>query len=57
MDLSITNGQVSSKIYNKRYNFTFEKDNSPFLDVDIPRSPYYGVYISQLQEYALMLWL
>ena len=43
MDLSITNGIVSSKIYDKRDDFNFEIVNFPFLDGDIPRSTSYGV--------------
>ena len=46
MKLSITNGIVSSKIYDKRDDFNFEIVNFPFLDGDVPRSPSYGVYIS-----------
>ena len=48
LNLSITNGIVSSKIYDKRDDFNFEIVNFPFLDGDVPRSPFYGVYISQL---------
>ena len=39
LDLSITNGIVSSKIYDKRIDFNFEVVNFPFLDEDVPRSP------------------
>ena len=49
LDLSITNGKVSSKIYDKRDNFNFEIVIFPFLDGDVPRSPSYGVYISQFR--------
>ena len=48
LNLSITNGIVSSKMYDKRDDFNFEIVNFPFLDGDVPRSPYYGVNISQL---------
>ena len=51
-DLSITNGIVSSKIYDKRDDFYFEIVNFPFLDGDVPRSPSYGVFISQLIRFA-----
>ena len=47
LNLSITNGIVSSKIYDKRDDFNFEIVNFPFLDGDVPRFPSYGVYISQ----------
>ena len=52
LNLSITNGIVSSKIYVKRDDFNFEILNFPFLDGDVPRSPSYGVYISQLICFA-----
>ena len=40
------------QIYDKRNNFNFEIVNFPFLDGDVPRSPSYGVYISQLIRFA-----
>ena len=52
LNLSITNGIVSSKIYDKRDDFNFEIVNFPFLDGDVPRSPSYGVYLSQLIRFA-----
>ena len=52
LNLSITNGIVSSKIYDKRDDFNFEIVNFPFLDGDVPSSPSYGVYISQLIRFA-----
>ena len=50
LNLSITNGIVSSKIYDKLDDF--EIVNFPFLEGDVPRSPSYGVYISQLIRFA-----
>ena len=50
--MSITNGIVSSKIYDKRDVFDFEILKFPFLDGDVPRSPSHGVYISQLIRFA-----
>ena len=32
--------------------FNFEIVNFPFLDVDVPHSPSYGVYILQLIRFA-----
>ena len=52
LNLSITNGIVSSKIYDKRDDSNFEIVNFPFLDGDVPHSPFYGVYISQLIRFA-----
>ena len=52
LHLSISNGIVSSKIYEKRDDFDFDIVNFPFLDGDVPRHPSYGVYISQLIRFA-----
>ena len=52
LKLSVTNGIVSSKIYDKQDDSNFEIVNFPFLDEDVPRSPSCGVYISQLIRYA-----
>ena len=52
LNLSTTNGIVSSKIYDKRDDFNFEIIIFPFLDEDVPISPSYGVYISQLIRFA-----
>ena len=47
LHLSISNGIVSTKIYDKRDNFDFEIVKFPFLDGDAPRSTSYGVlYLS-----------
>ena len=52
LHLSIYNDIVSTKIYDKRYDFDFEIVNFPFLDGDAPRSTSYGVYIFQLIRFA-----
>ena len=52
LHLSISNGFVSSKFYDKRNDFEFDIVNFPFLDSDVPRSTSYGVYISQLIRFA-----
>ena len=44
--------KMSSKIYDKWDDFNFEKVNFQFLDGDAPRSPSYGIYISQLIRFA-----
>ena len=56
MDLSITNGIVSSKIYDKRYDFNFEIVNFPFLDGDVPPLSMGYIFRSLfiLQECSLM---
>ena len=52
LHLSISNGFVSSKIYDKRDDFDFDIVIFPFLDGDVPCHPSYGVYISQLIRFA-----
>ena len=42
--LSVANGFVSSKIYDKHDDFDFDIVNFPFLDGDVPRRASYGVY-------------
>ena len=50
LHLSISDGFVKTKIYDKRDDF--DMVNFPFLDGDVPRSTTYGVYISQLIRFA-----
>ena len=52
LHLSISNGFVSSKIYDKRDDFDFDIVNFQFSDGDVPRSTSYRVYISQLIRFA-----
>ena len=47
-----TNGHLSTRLYDKRDDFNFSIINFPYLDSNIPHSPSYGVYISQLIRYA-----
>ena len=52
LNLCISNGTVSTKIYDKRDDFYFDIVNFPFLEGDVPRRTSYGVYISQLIRFA-----
>ena len=52
LHLSISDGFVQTKIYDKRDDFDFDIANFPFLDGDVPRSTSCGVYISQLIRFA-----
>ena len=52
LNLCISNGTVSTKIYYKRDDFDFDIVNFPFLDGDVPRLTSYRVYISQLIIFA-----
>ena len=45
-------GQLHTSIYDKRDNFNFHITNFPFLSSNIPSSPAYGVFISQLIRYS-----
>ena len=45
-------GKLSTKIYDKRDDFNFPIVNFPYLSSNIPSSPAYGVFTSQLIRYA-----
>ena len=47
-----SDNNLSTKLYDKRDDFPFSIVNFPFLSSNIPSSPAYGVYISQLIRYA-----
>ena len=59
LHLSVSNGVVSFKIYlfifykiyDKLDDFDFDLPNFRFLDGDVPRRPFYGVYISELVRF------
>ena len=55
LNLSIHNDVLSTKIYDKRDDFSFDIVNFPFLDGDVPQRPSYGVYIysSYISTYSL----
>ena len=44
LQLSVSTGSVSTKLYDKHDDFDFDMANFPFFDSDIPRLPY-GVFI------------
>ena len=52
LHLSIANGFVSSKIYDKRHDFDFGIVNIPFLDGDVPRRASYGVLCNLLSNHV-----
>ena len=47
-----TDGKLRTQLYDKRDDFDFSIVNFPYLCSNIPVSPAYGVYISQLIRYA-----
>ena len=44
--------RLQVKLYDKRDDFNFNIVNFPFLSSNIPQSPAYGVFVSQLIRYA-----
>ena len=50
--VTYTDGQLRTSLYDKRDDFNFHITNFPFLSSNIPSSPAYGVFISQLIWYA-----
>ena len=52
MNLCISNGIVSTKIYDKWDDVDFDIVNFPFLDGDVPRCTSYGVCISKFIRFA-----
>ena len=52
LDITIENGNLITKIYDKRDDFSFPIVNFPFLDGGIPLASSYGIYILQLVRFA-----
>ena len=50
--MTIENGQVSFRVYDKRDDFNFEIVNFPFIDGDVLRFDSLSVYTSQLIHFA-----
>ena len=48
-------GKLSTRLYDKRYDFDFHIVNFPFLSSNIPSDPSYGVYILHLIKICTML--
>ena len=46
--ISIMNKRFCTSVYDKRDSFSFHIVNFPFLNSNIPVTPAYGIYISQL---------
>ena len=51
LDITIENGSLITKIYDKRDDFDFPIVNFPFLEGDIPLATSNGSYISQLVRF------
>ena len=50
--LYIDNGNLATRLYDKRDDFNFPIVNFPFLSSNIPSAPAYGVHVSKLIRYA-----
>ena len=48
----IVGDQLLTSLYDKRDDFNFRIVNFPYLSSNIPSSPAYGVFISQLVRYS-----
>ena len=48
----VNTNNFNTSLYDKRDDFNFHITNFPFLSSNIPSSPAYGVFISQLIRYA-----
>ena len=47
LDITITNNQFITKVYDKQEDFNFDIVNFPNIERNIPNTPAYGVFISQ----------
>ena len=47
-----SDGQLRVSLYDKHDDYNFHITNFPFLGSNIPSSPAYGVFVSQLIRYA-----
>ena len=54
LHISISDGFVRPKCYDKGDNFDFDIVKFPYLDSDVLRLTSYGVYISQLIRFSRM---
>ena len=52
LQLSIWDGFVKNKNFDKGDDFDFDIVNFQFQDGDVPRSTSYGIYFSQLLDFA-----
>ena len=52
LHLEIDNNELNTSLYDKRDDFNFSIVNFPYLSSNIPSSPAYGVFVSQLVRYS-----
>ena len=46
INIKVTGSDVRTSVYETRHDIEFPIVNSPWLSGDVPRLPFYGVYIS-----------
>ena len=52
LNIKVIGSDIHTSVYDKRDDFGFPIVNFPWLIVDVPRLPSYGIYISQLVRFA-----
>ena len=52
LNIKIVGSHIHTSVYDKRDDFGFPIVNFPWLSVDVPRLPSYGIYIWQLVRFA-----
>ena len=52
LNLSVSNDTITAKIYDERDDFDF---NFPFLNGDVIRATFYGLYISKLIGFIIQV--
>ena len=52
LNIKVIGSDIHTSVYDKRDDFGFPIVNFPWLSVDVPRLPSYGIYISQLVRFA-----
>ena len=57
LNLCISNGTVSTKIYDKRDDFDFDIVNCPFLDGDVPRHTSYLNLLDSVELLQILMTL
>ena len=55
LNISVLIGKFCTDLYDKRDTFSFSIVNFPHMDSNIPSKPAYGVVISQLVRYVVII--
>ena len=53
INIKVIGSNIHTSVYDESNDFGFPIVNFPWLSVDVPRFPSYGIYISQLVQFAL----